>query len=318
MLILPADRFTQESDSSLDARIKLGLGGLRLGVKDVSFWVEEKVTAPRAGTCGGCCGCFASEEDWEARSCICQGPAAWLAYRESALMDIGLWDEGLKVDIDLVDAGQQAQRDTSASHPPTDDMDESRRDSFFTVKNVAVDAGAFDFRLRNSHHWLVNALFRPVARPIVRLVLQRVGAALVQSAVEQADRTAWDLHSRATRLAQQRHGWGGKETESRAEVKAAWADYVRVLLDADAGKSGARLRKERKEREEREREEEEQKRQQEEEQEEQREQRQRMEREQAHPRTEPLKPTQTMKVSPTVSGPLRRTCPRSCLYSRSS
>lgn len=275
------------------------------------------MTAPGAGTCGGCCGCFAGDE-WEARSCICQGPAAWLAYRESALLDVGLWDEGLKVDIDLIDAGQEAERDTSASHPPTDDMDESRRDSFFSVQHVAVDAGAFDFRLRNSHHWLVNALFRPLARPIVRLVLQRVGAALVRAAVEQADRTAWDLHSRATRLAQQRHGWGSKEPASREEVKAAWADYVRVLLDADAGKSGARLRKERKEREQREREEEEEREREEEEREEQRQQREEMERNQSHPRTEPLQPSQTMKVSPTVSGASGALFPHADLPSHSS
>ncbi|PWN40306.1 hypothetical protein IE81DRAFT_233902 [Ceraceosorus guamensis] len=122
-------------------------------------------------------------------------------------------------------------------------VDDGQRTHFFNVRNVAVDAGAFDFELRKSHHWILNSFFlRPLARPIVRLVLQRVVAALIEDTFERADKQAWDLHVRATRLARSREG-------TSSEGKAEWMDYVRVLMDNKAGKSRARRRLERKRRE---------------------------------------------------------------------
>lgn len=118
----------------------------------------------------------------------------------------------------------------------------------------------------------------------------------------EADKAVWDIHTRATRVAQDRAGWGGKSAGAGVpEVEAAWMDYARVLINSDAGKSGARKRKERKEKEKLEREKKEAEEQEEREREEQFEEREEMERNEEHPRTEQLKPTQVMKITPTVS-----------------
>lgn len=230
----------EEPANGVDSAIQIHLQGLRLAARDISFYVKEKYTAPPPGMCAGFCGMGG----------YCGGgPAQWFAYRENALLDVGFDGEhGIGVDIDLVDAGAASSTSSPSSifspfsdttthqDASSEDDEENGRQSFFVVRDVRIDMGlSFDFALRQSHHWLLNALIRPLARPIIRLVLERVARAQVQHAFESADRALWDLYSRAKRVGKGKIGVG---------------QLIRVLIDGDAGKSQRRRARERREREE--------------------------------------------------------------------
>lgn len=237
------------------------MGGLQLALSDISFFVEEKATAPDADSCGGCCGCYVRRDSEAASStsCICQGPASWFAYREKAILDVGVYEPGLGLEIDLEDAGSHLSSSIQAGkrkkgtksarlndQEGLDDMIADRRRRFFNVRDVTLtSAQSIHYKLRNSRHWLINAIVVAASRPLVRLVLRRLVSAQVTHAVEQLDELVYDYHFRAKRLA-------SRSATRRADVAAlpSWNDYVRVLTNAEAGKSRARVRKERKEKEE--------------------------------------------------------------------
>lgn len=291
-----SDTSSTTAINNVDTTWTVHVGGLQLALSDISFFVEEKATAPDPDSCGGCCGCYVRRDTEAASStsCLCQGPASWFAYREKAILDVGAYEPGLGLEIDLEDAGQQSsssarKRKTKKTkgkedEEELDDMVSDRRRRFFNVRDVTLTSSqAIHYKLRNSRHWLINAIVVAASRPLVRLVLRRIVCAQVTHAFEQLDEKVYDYHFRAKRLVAKAAAAKGR---GDAEVPG-WSDYLRVLMDAEAGKSRARVRKERKEREE---EEKQQEREKEEEQEEIQEQQ--------------PGPSKTMEVKPTVSFPV--------------
>lgn len=256
------------AESNLDTNLKLSLRGMQLAVTDISFYVQERFTAPSTGACMACCSFGHSKSGW----CLLRGPASWFAYTESALLDVGFWRRGLGVTLDLSDAGQKEKPSKKSKKAVAELWDddttmEGKRISFFDVNSVDVQVGdSFDFKLRQSRHWIINGLLRVTSRPIIKVVLRRIISAQVQHAYELLDGKLWDLHYRAKRLALVREErsikWEkkmqGLPGMRRQDIHPSFWDYFSVLVDSHAGKSKARIQMEeqkvRQEREEKEKE----------------------------------------------------------------
>lgn len=263
----------------VDTNARLAIGGLRLALSDISFYVQERFTAPSVNACFSCCSFGESSSRW----CCLRGPSSWLAYTERAILDVGFSKSGIDIALDLCDAGKDADdwqqelarqrkrgsqrrgkdalqqaRGRYAMGDDDDDSDagsdaddgsahSSRRATFFDIKDCHVNlSDSFDFRLRSSRHWLINGILRYTTRPLIRLLLRRVIAAQVRHVFTLADTWAWDVHSRAKRA----HRWQQRSDEGLP----GWKDYFKVLVNSTAGKSQARLEREQRLKEEAERE----------------------------------------------------------------
>ncbi|UZJ52106.1 hypothetical protein CBS101457_001426 [Exobasidium rhododendri] len=253
----PSRKTTQ---SNLDTNFVLSMRGLRLAVTDVSFYVQERFTAPSTGACFSCCSFGRSQSKW----CLCQGPSSWLAYTESALLDVGFWRKGLGVTLDLSDAGQSEDDDRKKTAKKgrgeegvmwdDDTTSEGKRRHFFHVNKVDVQVDdSFDFKLRESRHWILNGLLRVASKPLIKIVMRRIVSAQIQHAFESVDGKLWDYHYRAKRLAlirdEQNQKWEkqGLPELKRKDIHPSVWEYVSVLVNPSAGKSKARLLLEEKE-----------------------------------------------------------------------
>jgi hypothetical protein len=242
------------TQSNLDTNFRLHMRGLQLAVTDISFYVQERFTAPSAAACFSCCSFGKSQSSW----CLFQGPSSWLAYTESALLDVGFWKKGLGVTLDLSDAGQTEEEDSSKKKRKKknakdvfwddDTTSQGKRTQFFHVNNVDVQVDdSFDFNLRESRHWIVNGLLRIASRPLIKLVMRRIIAAQIQHAFEAVDTKLWDYHYRAKRLSlmrdEQSRKWEkqGLPELRRKDIHPTVWEYISVLMDANAGKSKARI-----------------------------------------------------------------------------
>lgn len=235
------DRTSNFSSTNVDSSINVAIEGLKLELRDISFYLCEHFTAPKPTSLFGCCSC----------QCISScnhcggGPSNWLSYTERAFLDVGFGGEGVGLEIDLVDSGQN----------PKYKDEEEERTTFFDVRKVKVDMKeSFDFKLRNSRHWLINASLRPILRPVVRLVLQRVISEQVEHGYNSLDKWSYDIYSRAKYLANDGYenvGIGNDEkSKKKSEIKEpGMLDYLAVLINSEKGKSKARIRKEKKEKE---------------------------------------------------------------------
>ena len=241
--------------SKLDTNLQIGMRGLQVAVSDISFYVQERFTAPSPAACFSCCSFGQSQSSW----CFFRGPSSWLAYTESALLDVGFWRKGLGITLDVSDAGQ-TEEDTSSKKTKgkrndvmwdDDTTTEGKRTHFFHVSNVDVQVDdSFDFKLRESRHWIINGLLRIASKPLIKIVMRRIISAQVQHAFEMVDARAWDAHYRAKRLSllrdERNAKWEkqGLPTLERKDIHPTMWDYLTVVMDASAGKSAARLRKE--------------------------------------------------------------------------
>ena len=209
--------------SDVASDVRLTLSGLRIAIEGVSFYVSERYTAPAAARCWGCCGCGTS------RRCG-GGPAEWFAYTERALLDAGFKGEGTDVSIDF----KRWQTDS--------DEEEEKRNQFFQVTNTELAVNdSLLLKLRQSRHWILNSAVLLVARPTIKLVLQRVGKSLLQHAFEKADAKVFDVYARARYLS-----WSSrKKRDKLVDTEPRLWDYVRVLTSKTAGKSPERIARER-------------------------------------------------------------------------
>lgn len=228
------------SRQQYDARLKqarVEMSGVRLAVKDVSFFVREKVTQISSHWLNTICCALPSRR--HARTLAGELEEGHLAaFREQALLDAGLFgkagsDEGGSVVLDLsqISAAQSSHRNN--------DKDVSR---LFEVRQSTLDlSDSFDIRLRKSHHSVLNALVtNSLGAPLARMALERLGAGFIKHGVETLADKAADFHHRAQFNAQ----------HARASDHVLPQDYLRVALDSSAGKSRERLDREKREEEE--------------------------------------------------------------------
>lgn len=252
--------------SQVDTDLRISLSGLRLAVEDVSFYVQERYTAPDPASCFSCCSCGHSKSGW----CLFRGPSSWLAYTEKALLDFGFVGKGAGIVLDIRDAGQDLRKEETSWWPfarskspdkgraavereakqyetfeiQQEREEQSKRTTFFDVNECKVDVDeAFEFRLRNSRHWLINAVLGASIRPMIRLLLRRIVAAQIKHAFVAGDGLAYDLYRRAKLVQLKRSSHGQLD-----EIKPGLRDFIAVIFDDNAGKSKARLAKEREER----------------------------------------------------------------------
>lgn len=287
---------SKTTKSNLDTNLQIGIQGLQVAVSDISFYVQERFTAPAPTSCFSCCSIGQSQSNW----CLFQGPSSWLAYTESALLDVGFWKRGLGVSLDLSDAGQVEDDDNKKKKKKKgesmwddDTTTEGKRIHFFNVNKVSVEVhDSFDFKLKSSRHWIINGLLRMASKPLIKLVLKRVVSAQIQHGYEILDSKLWDYHYRAKRLSAERSNfhalWEKQEVVvglSRQDVHPTFWDYVAVVTDGNAGKSKARIRMEEKKMQEEKKEEEEKKK--------------REQEEQSQIKTSQPKVQKTMEVKPT-------------------
>jgi hypothetical protein len=242
----------KQAHTNLDTNLQISMRGLQLAISDVSFYVQERFTAPSTTSCFSCCSFGQSQSNW----CLFQGPSSWLAYTESALLDVGFWKKGLGVTLDLSDAGQteedQANKDKRDAMWDDDTITEGKRSHFFNVNKVDVQVDdSFDFKLRESRHWIINGILRMASRPLIKLVMKRIASAQIQHGYELLDAKMWDYHYRAKRLSLLRSEsnlkWiliQNQKGLERGDVHATIWDYISVVMDADAGKSKARIQME--------------------------------------------------------------------------
>lgn len=289
-LTTKTDWVWKPDETHVDSDFRVFIGGVKLAVSDVSFYVQERYTAPSETACFACCSFGKSESNW----CLCRGPSSWLAYTESALLDVGFQRKGVGIILDLRDAGQDIRKQSSSSWWPPwsstqkkdssqlDDIikqyqsseeqaeieEKSVRTSFFDINDCQVEIDdSFDLNLRNSRHWLINTILRYTSRPIIKTVLRRIISAQIRHGFVLADQRAYDIHLRAKlvhhrRLCQEARRAGRETLPSLSNAHAGLSDYVAVILDNEAGKSKSRIEREKEEerkrqKEEREKEEEE-------------------------------------------------------------
>lgn len=219
---------TQSSVSGGLRQLRIQASGLRLAVRDVSFFVREKVTQTSAHWLNAlCCALPGRREKYTLAGREETGHLG--AYREAGLLDLGLFgegDEGARVDVEV----EQRRR---RQH---DDDDANTHPGFSGKRTTHIDlSSSFSLRLRKTHHSIINTLLvQPILAPTTRLVLQSVGESLLSDGLAKMDNAVWDLHSRAARLS----GPGNSPGVTH---------YVRVLMDRNAGKSARRLERERRE-----------------------------------------------------------------------
>ncbi|KDN52390.1 hypothetical protein K437DRAFT_293145 [Tilletiaria anomala UBC 951] len=223
-----AHDFTWRKDagnSDVTSALKVTVSGLRFAVNDISFYVCERYTSPQPSRCGGCCGCGASRS-WG------DGPASWFSYEESALLDAGFEGEGISATVDL------------KTIETKNNDEEEKRTRFFEVRDTALNIShSFVFNLRQSRHWILNALLLSIARPTIKLVLERVGAAQLQHGFEKVDEKMFDIYARARYHAWERYHKKG----SLADVNPGVWHFLRVLFSSTAGKTPERIAREKKE-----------------------------------------------------------------------
>ncbi len=205
--------------SDITSDVRLTLSALRVAVKDISFYTEERFTAPLPTTCWGCCGCG------ESRSCA-GGPANWLAYEEKALLDAGFGRDGVDVTIDF------------KTWTTDSNEEELERTRFFKVQEAGLDAGnALILNLRRSRHWILNKVLLSVARPTLRVLIERVSKGLLQHGFEKADEKVFDIYARARYLVWTRCRRQGELVDAAPGI----FDYLRVAFSHTAGKTPARI-----------------------------------------------------------------------------
>jgi len=243
--------------------------GFKLKLKDVSFYISEHFTAPKPTTCRGCCSCSclpSVSENSIFNNFWTGGPSNWLSYTESGFLDSGFGGEGIGIDIEVKDAedNEDEGKYKDNPEPEDDDQDIKEREHFFVVENVKVDVSqSFDFKIRNSRHWIINSLIRTTSKPIIKLVMERVFASLVEDGLVKLDKSAYDLYSRAKYLRNHRHHHQPKKGEQL--LKPRFLDFLVVFFSSEKGKSEKRLRREQEEKEEKEKKDEEEKKKKEEE-----------------------------------------------------
>lgn len=206
---------------------KLQATGLRLAVKQASFFFREKFTQVSSPWLNYiCCASPRKEDQMTLSGREEEGHLG--AYREQALLDLGLFGQaeslqGAEVTIDL---GPAAKHDQTR---------------FLHVNAATVSlSDSFGLKLRRSHHYIVNTLItEPILTPIMRLVLEKVGGALLEQGLHSVDERLYDVHLRATYLARR----------SRQAQQANLQEYMRAIMDSNAGKTPERLLKEKDERE---------------------------------------------------------------------
>lgn len=274
-LTTKTDWVWQPDETHIDTDFRVCVGGLKLAVSDVSFYVQERYTAPSDTACFACCSFGRSQSNW----CLCRGPASWLAYTESALLDVGFQGKGVGVILDLRDAGQDLRKQSSSSWwPPwsssqnkqSDQLDDiikqyqsseeqaeieekSIRTSFFDINDCQIEIDdSFDLNLRNSRHWLINTFLRYTSRPIIKTVLRRIISAQIRNGFVLADQRAYDVHLRAKlvrhrKLCQEARRAGQETLPSLSDAHAGVSDYVAVVLNNEAGKSKSRIEREKEE-----------------------------------------------------------------------
>jgi hypothetical protein len=206
---------------------KLQATGLRLAVKQASFFFREKFTQISSPWLNYICCALPRKEDQMTLSGR-EEDGHLGAYREQALLDLGLFGQadslqGAEVTIDL---GPAAKHDQTR---------------FLHVNAATVSlSDSFGLKLRRSHHYIVNTLItEPILTPIMRLVLEKVGGALLEQGLHTVDERLYDVHLRATYLARR----------SRQAQQASLQEYMRAIMDSNAGKTPERLLKEKEERE---------------------------------------------------------------------
>lgn len=274
-LTTKTDWVWQSNESHVDTDFRIFVGGIKFAISDVSFYVQERYTAPSDTTCFACCSFGRSQSNW----CLCRGPSSWLAYTESALLDVGFQRKGVGVVLDLRDAGQDVRKSSTSWWPPwssssddrrPDELDDiikqyqsseeqaeieetSVRTSFFDINDCQVEIDdSFDLKLRNSRHWVINTLLRYTSRPIIKIVLRRIISAQIRNGFVLADQRAYDLHLRAKlvrhrKLCLDARRSGRQMLPSLSDAHATPSDYMAVMFDNDAGKSKSRLEREQQE-----------------------------------------------------------------------
>lgn len=238
--------------SLVETNVRIGLGGLRLAVSDISFYVQERYTAPSAGACLGCCSFGGKDSE----SCFLRGPSSWFAYTESAILDVGFQKSGVSMILDVEHTGQQKESSNKhqnllqMDHVQTQNCedldeedegnfnDEQRRRTFFQINECKVNIDdSFDFNLRNSRHWIFNKIVRWTMRPILKVLLSRIMSAQVRHAFTKLDEKLWDTYRRAKYVHRRRQ----LESMRGNDSNPGWSDYLVVLVNNNAGKSKARL-----------------------------------------------------------------------------
>lgn len=205
---------------------KLQATGLRLAVKQASFFFREKFTQVSSPWLNYVCCALPRKEDQTTLSGR-EEDGHLGAYREQALLDLGLFGrskslQGAEVTVDL---GPAAKHDQTR---------------FLHVNAATVSlSNSFGLKLRRSHHYIVNTLItEPILTPIMRIVLEKVGGALLEQGLQSIDERLYDVHLRALYLARR----------SRQAEQASLQEYMRAIMDTDAGKTPERLLKEKEER----------------------------------------------------------------------
>ncbi|PWN20876.1 hypothetical protein BCV69DRAFT_277042 [Microstroma glucosiphilum] len=215
---------TSETQAAVQ-QTRLQASGLRLAVKQASFFFREKFTQVSSHWLNYICCALPRKEDQTTLSGR-EEEGHLGAYREQALLDLGLFGraeslQGAEVTIDL---GPAAKHDQTR---------------FLHVNAATVSlSDSFGLRLRRSHHYIVNTLItEPILTPILRLVLEKVGSVLLEQGLHNIDERLYDVHLRANYLAHR----------SRQAEQANLQEYMRALMDKNAGKTPERLRKEKEE-----------------------------------------------------------------------
>ncbi|CAO1636147.1 unnamed protein product [Sympodiomycopsis kandeliae] len=221
--------------------LSLQVAGLRLALRDVSFFIREKVTETSSKWINQICCALPSTRKYTLAGREETGHVG--AYKEAGLLDLGLFGkknstQGAKISLDV----QFNDRTSDNKH----DGDTT---GFLKVKSSSFDlSDSFALHLHKTHHNIINTLLlEPILAPTSRLVLQSIGSSVITNGVEKLDSILWDYYQRARYLAAPQEEVGVKH-------------FVRVILDKNAGKSPERREREKREKEE------EQKRQQEQEQ----------------------------------------------------
>lgn len=228
---------TNESDVRIN-QMRCQVSGIRLALRDVSFFVREKVTQVSSSCLNALCCALPSRG--EAHTLTGEQEMGHLAaYREQALLDVDLFGEGGSLEIDLAQRKHDVQEGTNDDQGLSEDPEFHR---FLNVNKVSLTLGdSFNFRLKQSRHRLINTLFvEGLGVPLVRTVVEHVGAGYIHHAVETLNMKAADFCQRAKRWA----------LLSRGSTQYVWQDFLRVAMDFSAGKSRERLEKEKQAREE--------------------------------------------------------------------
>ncbi|CAO1622128.1 unnamed protein product [Parajaminaea phylloscopi] len=229
------DRTEASTPGARISQFRFEASGIRLALKNVSFFVREKATQISTPWLNQICCAMPNRRQAGTLAGETEG-GHLAAYREQALLDVGLFGQAGSLDGGSISLDLSQRKVDEAE---TDDLAAHR---FLTVNDSALRLGdSFNIRLKQSHHPAINTLIvEGLGRPLARTVLEHLGSGFIQHAIESLDGKAADFYRRAKRVAY----------ESRKSDSCIPQDFIRVALDASAGKSPERLAKEQREKEE--------------------------------------------------------------------